>query len=39
MVVPEATPVTIPVVEPTLAVPEFALLQVPPVVASVKVID
>ena len=36
--VPAATPLTIPVDEPTDAVPAALLLHVPPVVASVKAI-
>lgn len=36
--VPDATPVTTPVVEPTEAIPVLPLLQVPPVVASLRVV-
>ena len=39
LVVPAATPVTIPVVEPMVAVPVALLLHVPPVVALVSVIE
>ena len=35
---PPLTPVTIPVVPPTVAVPVAALLQVPPAVASVSTV-
>ena len=37
--VPAEAPVTIPVVEPTPATPVELLLQVPPVVESVSVIE
>ena len=36
---PAVTPVTIPVVEPTVATAVLLLLQVPPVVASVSVLE
>ena len=36
--VPDTTPVTIPVVAPTVAIEVVPLVQVPPVVPSVKVI-
>jgi hypothetical protein len=36
--VPAVTPVTIPVPDPTVAIPLLLLLQVPPVVASLSVI-
>jgi hypothetical protein len=39
VVVPAATPVTIPVEEPTVATGETVLAHVPPLVASVKVIE
>lgn len=36
--VPELTPVTIPVDEPTVAIPVLLLLHMPPVAASDKVV-
>ena len=35
---PTATPVTIPLEEPTVAIPVLPLLHVPPVVASLNVV-
>ena len=39
MVVPKATPFTMPVAEPTVATPVALLLHTPPVTALAKVID
>ena len=39
MALPAATPCTIPVVEPIVAIPVALLAQVPPVVELVKVLD
>jgi hypothetical protein len=39
IVVPAATPVTTPVRLPTIAIPTFLLLQVPPAGESLKVIE
>ena len=36
---PPAAPVTMPVVEPTVATPMLVLLHVPPVVASANVVE
>lgn len=38
VVVPATTPVTIPVVAPTVAIPVLLLVQLPPGVASVRVV-
>ncbi len=38
VVLPVATPVTIPETDPMVAIAVFALLQLPPVVASLSVI-
>lgn len=39
MAVPGATPVTIPVVRPTVAIDVFTLVHVPPAIASLSVVD